>query len=100
MPRRHDRLEVAGLGVPRRVRGDPVEGGVEERHLVVQPGVGVVATAGSESPRPVTSRDHWYPDHGSPIGTRRPSAVTRTMSACHVLDSGNIWKANSLWSDQ
>jgi hypothetical protein len=31
---------------------------------------------------------------------RRPSAVTRTTLARQVLDSGNIWNANSLWSDQ
>ena len=30
---------------------------------------------------------------------RRPSSVTRTMSACHVLDSGNIWKPNSLCAE-
>src|SRR5918994_1366439 len=55
---------------------------------------------GYVSPRSCTSSSQRYPDHASSIGTRRPSAVTRTTSARQVLDSGNIWNANSLWADQ
>ena len=46
VPRRHDGLQVLRLGVVGGVRGDPVEGGVEEGQLVVEPGVGVAADAG------------------------------------------------------
>ncbi len=31
---------------------------------------------------------------------RVPSAATRTISACQVLDSGNIWNPNWSWSDE
>ena len=90
-------LEVAGAVVARRVRGDPVEGRVEVRELVVEAGVGVVAHAGSveASPRP-RDRPTGSPSTSSVTGTRSPSASTRTMSARQVLDSGNIWNANSL----
>ncbi len=50
VPGRDRGLEVARLAVARRVAGDPVERGVEERELVVEPGVGVVADRGVAEP--------------------------------------------------
>ena len=83
-----------------RVVGDPVERRGEERELVVEPGVGVVAELGVAETAPGDQLAPPVAAHGSVDRDASPSAVTLTTSACQVLASGNIWKANSLWSDQ
>ena len=75
VPRRHDRFEIPGLGVERRVDGHPVEGGIEERQLVVQPGIGVLAHAGARQP---TTVDELAPAVSRPgLGDRDPLPVGR-----------------------
>ena len=83
----HGRFEVPGLPIVWRVGGDPVEGVVQEVERRADAHVGV-----AELTRVLQRR---HVDQGVPV-VARPGLVdrdafsvpvTRTMSACQVLDS-------------